>query len=153
MQQGPGRPRPRPFPRGSPGIFGAGNLARKFGDLACIPEEIFLGSPVKIPEEFPRGYQHFPNRLPFKTKKCNFFLFTTVFLWKFRSILTYFFLCPFSISRIMNAKKISKLDREVKSNGNTRVAHRFFFSLSLDFSYEHLERFPTICFYALLVFV
>ena len=83
MQQGPGRPRPRPFPRGSPGIFGAGNLARKFGDLACIPEEIFLGSPVKISGEFLGTVdirQHFPNHLPSKTKRCNFFLFTTVFL-------------------------------------------------------------------------
>ena len=130
MQQGPGRPRPRPFPRGSPGIFGAGNLARKFGDLACIPEEIFLGSPVKIPEEFPRGYQHFPNRLPFKTKKCNFFFVHYSFPMNIQKHSDLFFLCPFSISRIMNAKKISKLDWEVKSNGNTLVAHRFFFSFT-----------------------
>jgi len=51
----------------------------------------------------------------------------------------------------MNAKKISKFEREVKGNGNTLRPHSFFF-LSLDCSCEHSERFPTIFFDALLVF-
>ena len=46
----------------------------------------------------------------------------------------------------MNAKKILKFEWEVKSNGNTLLPHRIFSFLSLDFSYEHLERFPTVFF-------
>ena len=53
--------------------------------------------------------------------------FTRFFLWKFRNILYYFFLCPFSISRRVNAEKISKFKREVKSNGNTILPRRIIF--------------------------
>ena len=59
-----------------------------------------------------------------------FFSFTRLFLWTLRKIPYYFFLCPVSISRIMNAKKISKFEREVKGNGNTLLPHRFFFSFT-----------------------
>ena len=38
-----------------------------------------------------------------------------------------FVFLTFCISRIMNAKKISKFEREVKSNGNTLLPHTFFF--------------------------
>ena len=38
-----------------------------------------------------------------------------------------FVFMTFCISRIMNAKKISKFEREVKSNGNTLLPHRFIF--------------------------
>ena len=80
-----------------------------------------------------------------------FFSFTSFFLWTCRKI-PCLFLCLLSISRIMNAKKKnSKFEREVKSNGNTLVPHTFFLFLSLDCSYEHSERFPPICFYALLL--
>ena len=53
-----------------------------------------------------------------------FFSFTSFFLWTRRKIPYSFFVCPVSISRIMNAKKISKFEREVKSNGNTLLPHR-----------------------------
>ena len=62
-----------------------------------------------------------------------FFSFTNFFLWTFRNIPYYFLLCPVSISRWMNQKKISKFEREVKSNGNTLPHTGFFFSLSLVF--------------------
>ena len=83
----------------------------------------------------------------------HFFFLSLVFSYEHEERFpTLFFVCPVSISRIMNAKKISKFEREVKSNGNTLLPHTFFF-LSLDCSYEHSERFPTIFFHALLVFV
>ena len=60
-----------------------------------------------------------------------FFSFTSFFLWTLRKIPCYFFfLRPVSISRIMNAKKNSKSDRELNSNGNTLLPHRFFFSFT-----------------------
>ena len=43
------------------------------------------------------------------------------------SLLFFFFLCSFSISRKINEQKISKFEREVKSNGNILLPHRFFF--------------------------
>ena len=83
----------------------------------------------------------------------TFFFLSLVFSYEHvERFPTLFFVCPVSISRIMNAKKNSKFEREVKSNGNTLLSHTFFF-LSLDCSYEHSERFPTIFFHALLVFV
>ena len=59
-----------------------------------------------------------------------FFSFTRFFLWTLRKIPYYLFLCPVGISRIMNAKKISKFDREVKINGNTLVPKVFIFSFT-----------------------
>ena len=41
-----------------------------------------------------------------------------------------FVFMTFCISRIMTAKKNSKFEREVKSNENTLVPHRFFFSFT-----------------------
>ena len=60
-----------------------------------------------------------------------------------------------SISRLINTKKKknSKFEREDKSNGNKLVHHGIIFFLSLSFSYEHSEIFPTIFYYALLVFL
>ena len=59
-----------------------------------------------------------------------------------------------SISRLINTKKKnSKFEREDKSNGNKLVHHGIIFFLSLIFSYEHSEIFPTIFYYALLVFL
>ena len=82
-----------------------------------------------------------------------FFFLSLVFSYEHAERFPAFFLCLLSISRIMNAKKNSKSEREVKSNGNTLLTHTFFLFLSLDCSYEHSERFPTIFFHALLVFV
>ena len=79
------------------------------------------------------------------------FSFTRIFLYTFRKIPYNFFLCPVRISRIMNAK-ISKFEREDKSNGIPLLHHDFFF-LSREFSYEHSERFLTIFFNAVLVFL
>ena len=83
----------------------------------------------------------------------DFFFLSLVFSYEHAEKFPAFFLCLLSISRIMNAKKNSKFEREDKSNGNTLVPHTFFFFLSLDCSYEHSERFPTFFFDALLVFV
>ena len=55
-----------------------------------------------------------------------FFSFTEFFPWTFRKIPYYSFLCPNSISWLIIAKKISKFEREVKSNGNTLLPTRFF---------------------------
>ena len=61
----------------------------------------------------------------------DFFSLSLVFfLWTPRKIPYSFILCPVRISRLMNAKKISKFEREVKSNGNTLLPHRFFFSFT-----------------------
>jgi hypothetical protein len=62
-----------------------------------------------------------------------FFSFTRFFLWTYRKITYYFFLCPVSISRTMNAKKKSHFDREDKSDGNPLVHHRFFFFFHKNF--------------------
>ena len=59
-----------------------------------------------------------------------FFSLTKFFPWTFRKIPYYSFLCPVTISGVMNAKKISKFEREVKSNGNTLLPHTFFFSFT-----------------------
>ena len=58
------------------------------------------------------------------------FSFTSFFLWTRRKIPYSFFLCPVSISRIMNAKQNSKFEREVKRNGNSLLPHTFFFSFT-----------------------
>ena len=60
MQQGPGHPRPRQFPRGS---IGAEILAPKLGDVREAGD-IFVGSPVHIPGEFYMR-QHSSNRLSY----------------------------------------------------------------------------------------
>ena len=59
-----------------------------------------------------------------------FFSFTRFFLWTLSNIPYLFFLWLVSISTIMNAKKNSKFEREVKSNGNTLPPHNFFFSFT-----------------------
>ena len=41
--------------------------------------------------------------------------------------LVFFFLCPISISGIMNVKKKSKLEREDKTNGNPLLHHGIYF--------------------------
>ena len=82
-----------------------------------------------------------------------FFLSLDFPIWRLRKIPYYFFLCPVSISRIINAKKNSKFERADKTNGKPLLHHGFCFFLSLDFSYEHSERLPTIFVYALLVFL
>ena len=58
-----------------------------------------------------------------------FFSFTRIFLYTFRKIPYNFFLCSVRISRIMNAK-ISKFEREDKSNGIPLLQHGFFFSFT-----------------------
>ena len=55
-----------------------------------------------------------------------FFSFTIIFQWTSRTIPYYFFLSLVSIFRIMNAK-ISKFEREDKTNGNPLVHHGYFF--------------------------
>jgi len=52
--------------------------------------------------------------------------FTRFSSWKFRNIPFYYFVCLVSISRSMNAKKISKFEREDKTNGNPLLHHGFF---------------------------
>ena len=59
------------------------------------------------------------------------------------------FLCPFSISRIVNAKK----SRNSRGKSRAMETHFYPVELSLDFSYENSETFSTIFFYALLVFL
>ena len=76
-----------------------------------------------------------------------FFSFTRFFLWTLRKI-HYFFFYAFSVF-LEYAKKNSKFEREVKTNGNTLPPHNFFLFLSLDCSYEQSERFPTIFSHAL----
>ena len=55
-----------------------------------------------------------------------FFSFTRIFLYTFRKIPYNFFLCSVRISRIMNAK-ISKFEREDKSNEIPLLHHALFF--------------------------
>ena len=57
-----------------------------------------------------------------------FFSFTRIILYTFRKIPHNFFLICARISSIMNAKKISKFEREEKSNGNPLLHHGIFFS-------------------------
>jgi dolichol kinase len=57
-----------------------------------------------------------------------FFSLTRIILYTFRKIPYNFFLCCARISRIMNAKKISKFEREEKSNGNPLLHHGIFLS-------------------------
>ena len=51
------------------------------------------------------------------------------------------FLCPTSVSKLMNATKILKFEKEDASNGFYTME---LFFLSPDFSSEHSEIFPTI---------
>ena len=81
-----------------------------------------------------------------------FFSFTGFVLWKCRKIKYYFFLCPVSISRIMNAKttRISK--------GKTRAMETHFYTMEkqillLDFPYEYSVWIRTIFFYPPLLFL
>ena len=46
----------------------------------------------------------------------------------------FFFLCPISISGIMNAKKNSKLEREDKSNGNPLLHHGIYYFFHENFT-------------------
>ena len=79
-----------------------------------------------------------------------FFSFTRIFLYTFRKILYIFFmLCSYFQNN--ECKKISKFEREDKSNGIPLLHHGFFF-LSREFSYIHSERFLTFLLYALFVF-
>ena len=57
-----------------------------------------------------------------------FFSFTRIILYTFRKIPHNFFLICARISSIMNAKKISKFEREEKSNGNPLLHHGIFLS-------------------------
>ena len=65
---------------------------------------------------------------PTSTPWNFFFPFTRIILYTFRKIPYNFFLCCARISRIMNAKKISKFEREEKSNGNPLLHHGIFLS-------------------------
>ena len=64
-----------------------------------------------------------------------------------------FFLCCVRISRIMNAKKISKFEREDERNEIPLLQHAIFFFLSREFSCEHSQRFLPIFCNAVLVFL
>ena len=59
-----------------------------------------------------------------------FFLSQEFFKIHSEKFLLISFLCCFRISRIMNAKKISKFEREDKSNGIPLVQHGIFFSFT-----------------------
>ena len=61
-----------------------------------------------------------------------FFFFHKNFPMNIQKDSLLFFLCPVSISIIVNAKK-SKLDREDKSNGNPLVHHAIFIFLHKNF--------------------
>ena len=78
--------------------------------------------------------------------------FTRFSLWTFRNISHYFFLCPVSISRIMNTKKNSKFEREDKSNGNPLLHHGIFFSFTRIFLWT-FRTIPHYFFYAVLLFL
>ena len=78
--------------------------------------------------------------------------FTIFSLRTFRKNPFYYLLCPVSISRLMKAKKSQN------SRGKTRAmeSHFYtmiFFFLSWEFSNEHSERFLTILFNTVLVFL
>ena len=49
------------------------------------------------------------------------------------------FLCLVGISRIMNTKKNSKFEREVKSNGNTRLPHTNLYFYEANVKIMHLN--------------
>ena len=57
----------------------------------------------------------------------KYYFFHYNFPMNFQKHSLVFSFMPFCISRIMSAKKISKFEREVKTNGNTLVPHEIFF--------------------------
>ena len=73
--------------------------------------------------------------------------FTLFSLWTFRNIPYYFFLCPFSISRVMNEKKSSKFEREDKSKENPLLYNGIFFSFTRIFlwSYRKIPYYFFLC--------
>ena len=59
----------------------------------------------------------------------KYYFFSLQFSYEHSEISPSFFFMSFCISRTMNAKKNSKFEREVKSNGNTLLPNRLFFFL------------------------
>ena len=71
-----------------------------------------------------------------------FFSFTRIFQNTFRNIPYNFFFMLFSYFQNNECKKISKFEREAKSNGIPLVQHGFFFSLSPRIFLYSFRNFP-----------
>ena len=73
------------------------------------------------------------------------------FLCEHSEIFPYLVLCLVSSSRLMNAKKISKFEREDKTNGNPLLHHGFFFFFHENFPIyiqkDSLHLFLMLCSY------
>ena len=81
-----------------------------------------------------------------------FFFFHNIFHMNIHNDSLIFFLCPVSISRIMNAKKNLEIREGTHLQCKPTSTPWIFFFLSREVSYIHSERFLTFFFHGMFVF-